>query len=60
MVTIKGLLLNHVFSSVTGVLYSGNVARIPSVYRYITPGYCYIDPLSNGVSDCITLNDSGV
>ena len=40
--------------------YSGNVARIPSVYRYINPGYCYIDPLSNGASDCITLNDSGV
>ncbi len=60
MVNIKGLLLNHDLSNVTGVLYSGNVARIPSVYHYVTSGYCYIDPVSNGVSDCITLNDSGI
>jgi hypothetical protein len=60
MVNIKGLLLNHVLSNVTGVLCSGNVAQIPSAYHYVTSGYRYIDPVSNEVSDCITLNDSDI
>ncbi len=60
MVNVRGLLLTYVLSNVTGVLSFRNVARIPTTYHYVTSGNRYIDPVSNGVSDCITLNGSDI